>query len=117
LAKNQQVVTLNQERFVGANGLMVFFPIFTAEFLPPTFKDKVKHKSNFFSIFVSFCLSSGQYAPALWVAKLESQPLKIYRLIVSFKALIKFKSHLYFEEKDLVDKAEKVTVTVNSLLF
>jgi len=72
LAKNQQVVTLNQERFVGANGLMVFFPIFTAEFLPPTFKDK---------------------------------------------ALIKFKSHLYFEEKDLVDKAEKVTVTVNSLLF
>lgn len=26
----------------------------------------------------------------------------------SLKALIKFKNHLYFEEKDLVDKAEKV---------
>ena len=29
------------------------------------------------------------------------------------KALIKFKSHLYFEEKDLVDKAEKVFISIS----
>ncbi|CAH3030081.1 unnamed protein product, partial [Porites evermanni] len=29
------------------------------------------------------------------------------------KALIKFKNHLYFEEKDLVDKAEKVRLSAS----
>ena len=36
-------------------------------------------------------------------------------LMLFFKALIKFKSHLYFEEKDLVDKAEKVLLLISSI--
>lgn len=33
---------------------------------------------------------------------------------ISFQALIKFKSYLYFEEKDYVDKAEKSLKSMSS---
>ena len=59
--RTNKLSQVNQERFVNANGSMASFPFFAAEFLPPTFKDKVKQMKLFqVCIFVSFCLSSKQ---------------------------------------------------------
>lgn len=92
---------------------MIFLVIFSAEFLPPTFKDKVKHKFSVSCYFLFFFTAWAQSDKSRPNGSLSSNEKFI--VFLSFKALIKFKSHLYFEEKDLVDKAEKVVVAASSL--
>lgn len=43
----------------------------------------------------------------LFVGVPEASISLLFLSLLVFKALIKFKSYLYFEEKDFVDKAEK----------
>ena len=64
------------------------------------------------------CPALFSFIPASMKAKINGFSIS-HCFILVCQALIKFKNHLYFEEKDLVDKAEKVRLSASpcSCLF
>lgn len=80
--------------------------VFLKMLRPGTFKEHIVQNLAKLTL-QRFLISVAERMTQCYLCDVADASMSLFFLFPLFKALIKFKSYLYFEEKDFVDKAEK----------